>query len=90
MNAQILKELAKPIAPTVTIILKTSYETGHIPLKWKESSIGAVYKKADKHDPENYSPTPFYKNTIRTLRLRLPKIKNNGQAGCTNPKKIQG
>ena len=33
-----------------------SDETGSQPSKWKEPNIGAIYKKGDKHDPENYHP----------------------------------
>ena len=37
VNAKILKELAEPIAPVLSIIFKTS--------KWKEANIMAIYKK---------------------------------------------
>ena len=56
VNAKILKELTEPIAPVLSIIFKTSYETGRLPSKWKEADISAIYKKGDKHDPENYRP----------------------------------
>ena len=40
-----LKKLAEPIAPVLSIIFKTSYETGRLPSKWKEANISAIYKK---------------------------------------------
>ena len=56
VNAKILKELTEPIAPVLSIIFKTSYETGRLPSKWKEANISAIYKKGGKHHPENYRP----------------------------------
>ena len=56
VNAKKLKNLAESIAPVLPIIFKVSYETGHLPSKWKEANTSAIYKKADKHDPENYRP----------------------------------
>ena len=35
-------------------MFKTSYETGRLPTKWKEVNISTIYKRADKHDMENY------------------------------------
>ena len=56
VSAKILKELAEPIVPVLSIIFKTSYETVRLPSKWKEVNISsAIYKKGEKHDPENYS-----------------------------------
>ena len=51
-----LKELAEPIAPVLSITFKMSYESGCLPSKWKEANIIAIYKKGDKHDAENYHP----------------------------------
>ena len=56
VNAKILKALAEPIAPVLSIIFKTSYETGCLPSKRKEANISAIYKKGEKHDLENYYP----------------------------------
>ena len=54
VNAKILKESDEPIAPVLSIMFKTSYETGRLPTKWKEVNISTIYKRADKHDMENY------------------------------------
>ena len=56
VNAKKVKKLAEPIAPVLSIIFKTSYESGRLPSRWKEANISAIYKKGDKHDPENYHP----------------------------------
>ena len=60
VNAKILKELAEPIAPVLSVIFKASYETGRLPSKWKKENISAIYKKGDRHDPEilpSYKPS---------------------------------
>ena len=54
VNAKILKESDEPIVPVLSIMFKTSYETGRLPTKWKEVNISTIYKRADKHDMENY------------------------------------
>ena len=32
------------------IFYLTSYETGHLPSKWKQANINAIYRKGDKHN----------------------------------------
>ena len=49
-----LKELAEPIAPILSMILKTPHETARLPSKWKEANISATYRKGEKHNQENY------------------------------------
>ena len=46
IKATILKELAKEIAPILTIIFKISYDTATIPEQWKTAIFQHVYKKA--------------------------------------------
>ena len=55
-NARILEKIAETIMPVLSIIFKTSSETGRLPSNWKEASISTIYKKRDKNDPENYCP----------------------------------
>ena len=55
VNAKILRELAEPIVPVLSIIFKT-YESCRLPLKWKKANISGIYKKGGKHDPENCCP----------------------------------
>ena len=56
ITGTILKELAKEIAPILTIILNISYDTGTIPEQWKTAIVQPVYKKGSKYDAANYRP----------------------------------
>ena len=59
IKATILKELAKEIAPILTIIIlyNISYDIGTIPEQWKTEIVQPVLqKKGSKHDAANYRP----------------------------------
>ena len=49
-KANILKKVAEPTVPVLSIIFKVSSQTGRLPSKWKEANTKAIYKKEDKHD----------------------------------------
>ena len=67
VNAKILKELS--------IIFKTSYETGRLLLKWKEGNISSIciYKNGDKHNPESYRPIISLTSIICKIMESLSK-----------------
>ena len=52
INSRILVELAKSVAPSLSLLFQNFYYTGIIPSEWKR--VTPVYKKDDKKDPENY------------------------------------
>ena len=56
ITPQILKSLAKTIAPTLCIIFNKSYDTSEIPDDWREAYVVPIYKKGDRTDPINYRP----------------------------------
>ena len=56
IKPRILKELAKEIAPILSIIFNTSYQTGIIPDQWKSAIVQPVFKKGSKYDAANYRP----------------------------------
>ena len=56
IKGTLLKELAKEIAPILTIIFNISYDTGTIPEQWKTAIVQPVYKKGSKYDAANYRP----------------------------------
>ena len=53
---RILKECARQIAPSLTVIFQTSIDTGTLPEDWINANISCVYKKGNKHAAENYRP----------------------------------
>ena len=53
---RVLKECAEEISPALTAIFQRSIDSGQLPEVWLRANVAAVYKKGDKHLPENYRP----------------------------------
>ena len=53
---RILKECAIHLAPILKTILQCSLDTGKLPKDWRDANISSIFKKGDKHLPENYRP----------------------------------
>ena len=53
---RILKECAVQLAPILQKIFQVSIDTGDLPKDWRDANI---FKKGDKHLPENYRPVSF-------------------------------
>ena len=51
---RILHDLAKVIAPPLTLIFQQIYDTGNTPQDWRDAILSPIYKKGCKHDPQNY------------------------------------
>ena len=64
---QVLKNCAKQIAPTLTIIFRHSVQTGNLPSDWLSANIAAVFKKGDKNKAENYRPVSLTSVTCKLL-----------------------
>ena len=54
--ARILKELAHEISPGLTAVFNQSLHTGELPSDWKTALVTPIFKKGNKHLPENYRP----------------------------------
>ena len=49
-------ECEKEIAPVVTVIFQTSFNSGIVPTDWKKAQVCPLFKKGNKTDPANYRP----------------------------------
>ena len=52
----ILKNCADTLAPALRDIFQRSLDTAVLPSDWRTANVSAVFKKGDKHLPENYRP----------------------------------
>ena len=52
----VLKECASELAPSITLLFQKSLDTGCLPRDWLNANIAPVFKKGDRHLPENYRP----------------------------------
>ena len=53
---RLLKELAKEIAPILTIIFNQSLDTGVTPSDWNKANVAPIFKKGNTNSPANYRP----------------------------------
>ncbi|XP_072043590.1 uncharacterized protein [Amphiura filiformis] len=56
LPAYLLKECAEELAPVFTLLFKATLHQGRIPSEWKSANVTPIFKKGDKHKPENYRP----------------------------------
>ena len=56
IHGKILKNCASSLAYPLSLIFKTSYNTGQIPNDWKLANVVPVHKKGSKSSVENYRP----------------------------------
>ena len=52
----VLKNCAQQISPILSKIFQESLDTGSLPLDWRSANVTAIFKKGDRHDPNNYRP----------------------------------
>ena len=52
----VLKECAHELAPAVAHIFQKSLDSSILPDDWTNANIAPVFKKGDRHAPENYRP----------------------------------
>ena len=64
---RILKECAIHLAPILKTILQCSLDTGELLKDWRDANISSIFKKGDKHLPENYRPVSLTSVTCKIL-----------------------
>jgi len=53
---RVLKQCAKHLAPSMSLIFQLSLDTGTLPEDWRNANISSIFKKGDRHAAENYRP----------------------------------
>ena len=70
-----IKTLIPDLGPLLRDIFNDSLANASFPLNWLESCLFYIYKKGDKHDPNNYRSisieNPFLKCFMKILQRRL-------------------
>ncbi|XP_052780575.1 uncharacterized protein LOC128217460 [Mya arenaria] len=56
LPTKVLQQCAVELAPAVTSIFQSFIDSGELPLDWRNSFVTPVFKKGDRHLPENYRP----------------------------------
>jgi hypothetical protein len=54
--SKLLQALAKELAPPLTMLFKSSLQTGQIPQVWRHALVQPIFKKGDKSQAANYRP----------------------------------
>jgi len=63
----VLQKCATAIAPGLAAIFQKSLDSGDLPKDWLDANIAPVFKKGDKHSPENYRPISLTSVTCKIL-----------------------
>ena len=56
LSSRFLKECANVLAPSLTLLFKRRFASGHIPTQWKKTNVVPVHKKGNKSQVSNYRP----------------------------------
>ena len=56
ISCRILRELSMELAPVLAAIYTQSIESGEVPIDWTQALVTPIFKKGNRHLPENYRP----------------------------------
>ena len=74
LPAFLLKNLAKEIAPNISVIINSSINSGLFPQLWKKANVTAVWKnKGSKTDPANYRPISILPVLARMMEKEIAR-----------------
>ena len=63
----VLSKCAKSLAPGISVLFQKSLDSGILPKDWTDANVTPVFKKGDKHAPENYRPVSLTSVISKTL-----------------------
>ena len=66
---RVLQECAAEITPMVTAISQKSLDSGELLEDWRDANVAPVYKKGDRHTPENYRYRPVSLTCVLSKRF---------------------
>ena len=74
LPAFLLKDLAKEIAPNISLIMNSSINSGIFPQLWKKANVTAVWKnKGSKTDPANFRPISILPVLARMMEKEIAR-----------------
>ena len=68
---RLLKEKATCIAEPLTKLFNMSVQCGTLPSDWKKANVSPIFKKGNKHNPQNYRPISLTSLVIKVLERVL-------------------
>ncbi len=77
LPCRLLKELATPLAPVFTDLFRKSLDSGELPDDWQRANVSPVFKKGNRHLPENYRPISLTCVTCKLLEHIVSKHINS-------------
>ena len=73
MHPRLLKALANELCVPLSILFKTSLETGLLPEQWLSSMVVPIFKKNTRYDPLNYRPVSLTSSACKVFERILVK-----------------
>ncbi|XP_071479519.1 uncharacterized protein [Diadema antillarum] len=67
LPARLLKETADELAPALCLLFNATLHQGKVPQDWKTANVTPVFKKGDKHKPDNYRPISLTSIICKTV-----------------------
>ena len=56
IHPRVLKQLARVVAPILTVIFNKSLHSTEVPEDWKKANVAPIFKKGERYNAENYRP----------------------------------